>query len=399
MKALVLHRSTSKLSVIAAIPLKNIIHSIKFTQREFSTWSDNDDKIDDQFNLFYQRPINAERLKSIKKYITDSLFNNMNQEVLFPTSILMGIDVLENDFVEHEDRLIDITFLKNRNDILVVDGQHRMKALQELYDETTMSEDNRIILGDLKLNCTILINYDVWDQARIFADVNFKQKPVDKSLYYDIFGEFYDDKKSNNILYIAHQLGKFLNQDDKSPLKGFVKNFNTKLGFVSQAFITTSLMNLLGPRGVWNYIGNNFIDNPSYKNSVPNVMVGYFNVIKKQFDNYWPTDLKPSNSTILTKTTALGALVKLLGLIDDRLRKGLFPNFKQTDLIDLSVKEIEDVFTKVFTPFNTNTEEGKLLADKYFGEFSKYKGGGSVGLQSQLYKELANEIGIPIEKR
>lgn len=402
MKALMLHKSESKLAAIAAIPLKNIINSVQFTQREFSTWSENG-YVDRQFDLFYQRPINIERLRSLKKYISETLFSNENQEILFPTSILLGFDSIENDFNMDENGIVELNFIENRNDILIIDGQHRMKALQELYKEVEDSEDDKKIniLSNLKLSYTLLINYDIWDQAKIFADVNFKQKPVDKSLYYDIFGEFYDEKKSNNTLYIAHQLGKFLNTNSRSPLKGFVKDFNTKNGFVSQAFITSALMGLLGPRGPWNYISEKFNYNASYQTKLPDIIVGYFDVIKKQFNDYWPNDLSRQNSTILSKTTALGALFRLLGLIDDRLRKALLPGFDQINLIEKEPQEIEKIFNQIFIKFNqpSDYQQNITYKEQLFGNNSSYKGGGSAGQQAKLYKEMAKIIGIPLDKK
>lgn len=399
MKAIVLHKGESKLAIIAAIPLKYIINSVQFTQREFSTWSDNE-AIDTQFSKFYQRPTNLERLKSIRKYISESLYENSNQQILFPTTMLLALDLYENDINIDENDLVELNFIDHRNDILIVDGQHRMKALQSLYYEYEKNGDNKKfdILKDFKLNCTFLINYDIWDQARIFADVNFTQKPVDKSLYYDIFGEFYDEKKSNNTLYVAHQLGKFLNKNERSPLKGFVKDFRMENGFVSQAFLTSSLMSLLGPRGPWSYIDDNFKKDPSYQTKVPNIIVGYFNVIKREFHKYWPRDLNKQNSTILSKTTALGALIKLLGLLDDRLRKGLMPNYGKINLLELSQDEIEKTFTKIFEKFKDANEDTLITqVDRLFGENSSYLGGGSAGLQSKLYKEMAGIIGIPLK--
>jgi len=401
MKALILHKSENKIAVIAAIPFNNIIHSVQFTSREFSTWSEKG-QVDRQFDLFYQRPINNERLKSIKKYISETIFSNENDEILFPTSILLGIDLID-DLKIDDDGLFELDSLLNRDDILIIDGQHRMKALQELYNDIGWEGNDKKLktIRNLKLNCTLLINYDIWDQAKIFANVNFKQKPVEKSLYYDIFGEFYDEKKSNNTLYIAHQLGKFLNTSPKSPLKGFVKDFNTRNGFVSQAFITSSLLNLLSPRGPWNYISEKFNHDASYQTKVPNIIVGYFNVIREQFNKYWPHDLMNQNSTILSKTNALGALIKLLGLLDDRLKKGLVPDFPEIDLIEKSQQEIEAVFNKVFSKFDKNdtNHESNTLKEQLFGKDSKYRGGGSAGLQSQLYKEMAKIIGIPVDKR
>lgn len=403
-KAIELHKDKNHLILIAAIPFKELKDIIVFTQRSSSDWVD--DELKSEGRQYYQRPISSDRVKNIKKYIEDSIFNKEKfDQVLFPSSTILSFD-LDESKLEFMESVVDLTVPNEKESCLIVDGQHRMRAMIELYEEYNKhnlirSEVNKIL--EYKFNCTILIGYDLWEQAQIFADVNFNQKPVDRSLYYDIFGSAPRDGKNEkfNNLYVAHELGKFLNSSEKSPLKGFVKDFNSKEGFYSQAFFTQHIVKLLGFRGEWFRIIEDFKlgDNGlGFYKKLPKIFVAYYNVIKDVFPDYWPKGNKNKDATLLIKTTSMGALLRLLGRINEVLAYGLYQNKGKIDLIDLSMEELENLFKELFIVFNPETKEGKELADKFFGENSPYKGGGGAGLQSKLFRELAEVIGIPITK-
>ncbi|WP_307457960.1 DGQHR domain-containing protein [Chryseobacterium sp. SORGH_AS_0447] len=406
MKAIELYRNNDHIILVTAIKFKDLKNIVKFTQRMSSNWSD---KIfeNDESSKFYQRQTNEIRVKNIKKYILETLLENSETEILFPSSMILSINSDHNEFTKDKFNVVDFDLPGEQESCLIVDGQHRMKAMYELYkdlENKLFEENNRERILNYKFNCTILFGYDIWEQAKIFASVNFNQKPVDKSLYYDIFGEVpksgKDEKLSN--LYVAHELGKFLNSSSKSPLKGFVKNFISNSGFISQAFLTEQILTLLSSKGGWNDVVEDFKKNEQERldlhKKLPKVFVAYFNTIKNELSDYWPNSIEKKDSTILTKTTSLGAFLRLLGKINELFKLGLFPNYDKTDLKDLTLEELEEIFKDIFKSFNKNSVEGQELSKKYFGEDSNYKGGGSVGLQSKLYKELAKEIGIPLDK-
>lgn len=407
MKAIELYRNNDHIILVTAIKFKDLKNIVKFTQRISSNWSDNINK-NNESSKFYQRQTNEIRVRNIKKYISSTLLENNDTEILFPSSMILSINSDSNEFSKDDFNVIDFELPNEKESCLIVDGQHRMKAMFELYkdlENKLFEEENLKKILDYKFNCTILVDYDIWEQAKIFATVNFNQKPVDRSLYYDIFGEVpqsgKDEKLSN--LYVAHELGKFLNSSSKSPLKGFVRNFNLGNGFISQAFLTQQILRLLGPRGGWNDIVEDFkkIDEErlDLHKKLPKVFVAYYNTIKHELSDYWPNSIERKDSTILSKTTSLGAFLRLLGRINELFRLGLFPNYGKKDLKDLSIDELEAIFNDIFKPFSKNFDEGKKLSEKYFGKDSKYRGGGSMGLQNQLYRELAKEIGIPVDKK
>ncbi|MFC4163861.1 DGQHR domain-containing protein [Epilithonimonas zeae] len=401
MKAIELYSNKDHMILVTAIRFKDLKDIVKFTQRTTSNWSDNSEN--DERSKFYQRQTNEIRVGNIKRYISNTLFENNDSDILFPSSMILSISSDSIEFTKDLFNVVNFELPIEKQSCLIVDGQHRMKAMFSLYrdiESQFFSEKKLAKILNYKFNCTILVDYDIWEQAKIFADVNFNQKPVDRSLYYDIFGEapkFGKDEKLSD-LYVAHELGKFLNSSTKSPLKGFVKNFNSNDGFISQAFLTQQILRLLGSRGGWNDVVEDFKKDDQNRldlhKKLPKVFVAYFNTIKNELSDYWPKSIEKSDSTILSKTTSLGAFLRLLGRINELFKLGLFPNYDKKDLKDLTIEELEKIFNDIFKPFNKKTLEGKELSERYFGENSRYRGGGSAGLQSLLFKELAKEIGI-----
>ena len=100
----------------------------------------------------YQRRIKDDRIKDIKKFIRDAILNEYKGEqvsVIFPTAMLLASSI---------DRTFKMFDVVNLHDIYadlgnfyVVDGQHRLKAMQELYEEVTnriLPDDNDEVIKD-----------------------------------------------------------------------------------------------------------------------------------------------------------------------------------------------------------------------------------------------------------
>ena len=185
-------------------------------------------------NQPYQRRIKEDRIKDIKKFIRSAILNEKKGEqvsVIFPTAMLLATRIDRTFKMFETVSLNDI--IHQMEDFYVVDGQHRLQAMLELYNEVTATlfptEDENAIkqyLDHYVFNCTILLNFDLWEQAQVFADVNFNQAKVNKSLYYSIYGMNYSKNPSDwnrNYIFIAHSLVKFINNYETSPLKGCIK--------------------------------------------------------------------------------------------------------------------------------------------------------------------------------
>lgn len=281
---------------IANVKLIDLLKFVKYTQRT---------EIDEEN---YQREIEIDRVKKINYYILENIYNKLNGKNnnvlgLFPSSTILAVETNldyenEDEFLEFIEEIeedneninnIKISFFDNvsklriaeHKNVLIVDGQHRIYALDLLYQNSikgevvhTDSKGEKIKLdfikkfnsnleeGNFKMDsekvvsileefnfiCTFLIDFDLYQQSQIFASVNFNQKPVNKSIYYDIFGSVPDLK--NNDLNLAHNIVDNFKKSSDSELKSYINMLGKGKGLISQAFLIEAIRPYL-KSGIW----------------------------------------------------------------------------------------------------------------------------------------------------
>lgn len=345
-------------------------------------------------NEAYQRRIKDDRIKDIKKFIRDAILNEYKGEqvsVLFPTAMLLASRI-ERSFTLFE--TINLQQIYGEfGDFYVVDGQHRLKAMEELYDEVTNrlihDENDEVIkeyLNRYFFNCTILLNFDLWEQAQVFADVNFNQAKVNKSLYYSIYGMNYSKNPSDwnrNYIFIAHSLVKFINNFETSPLKGSIKMLGTGKGFISQAFLGEALMpHIRSPRGIWYVDPHILTEKPNYRFMAVELL-SYFAAVKAVLIDYWPKN--NIHQSILCKTTGIGAMIRLMAF----LHQTKMPQELKEDLLKTDKTAVHPQYTEFVMPLLM-----KLLpeAKDLFSLKGIYAGTGGKGLEHQLFVALQSQI-------
>ncbi len=343
-------------------------------------------------NELYQRRIKEDRIKKIKDFIRKVILMERNEEqvsVIFPTSLLLATRI-DKGFQIGE-QIEDEVFDKDIIEMYIVDGQHRLFAMEELYEDLTtvlpFNVDNIYIKEYLEkyvFNCTILLNFDLWEQAQVFANVNFNQTKVNKSLYYSIYGMNYSSNPidwNQNYMYIAHSLVKFMNNYEASPLKGCIKMLGTGKGFISQAFFADALMpHIRSPRGIW-YV------NPEYKNDKPNYrnmsveLISFFEAVKKTLSYYWPQN--DNHVSILCKTTGIGALVRLMAYLHQtKMDSNLELELKNKEKASVSSSYIDFI-----TPY---LKKLSIHGSRLFGLQGDFAGSGGKGLEHKLFEEMKN---------
>jgi DGQHR domain-containing protein len=189
------HPASDKLVIQALVPFKLLYDKAIFTQKSIEGLQlDDTDQTEVVKNTqYYQRKLNQERLKEIQKFIVDTILDEKDNNAvatLFPSSMILAVQKVE---LPQTKEYFDFEF--DDTPIYIVDGQHRMMAMKLLYERMTRPEfiqDDDIqyivhYLENYRFNATILVNYDLWEQGQVFVNVNFRQKPVNKSLYYEVF--------------------------------------------------------------------------------------------------------------------------------------------------------------------------------------------------------------------
>lgn len=397
MKAFVLNgnESQQKLLIQANIPFMELYKNASFTFMR--------DPINDPYemidkvphNEFYQRRTDPKRVREIARYIRKTVANQYGEygvATLFPTAMLVAASIDDTDFRVGESVNLDIDVL-NENSLYIVDGQHRLMGMKVLYEELTNSlmrsdEDEYLLryMQDYVFNCTILLNFDLWEQAQVFADVNFNQKKVDKSLYYTIYGMQYSTNPADynrNYIYIAHNLVKFMNTHPLSPLRGMIMMVGNKPGYtkalMSQACLAEALMNnIYSPRGIW-YVDNaQVVAKPSYR-FMSVELLSFFTCVRSVLEEQWPVN--GTHRSILLKTTGVWVLNKIMAYLHKfKMNDELKRLIKEADKSE-SLREYED-FARPYLE--------KLLPhqERLFGLKGAYSGTGGKGLAKQLFDEV-----------
>lgn len=380
----------------ALVPFVLLKDSVLFTCK--GNPNDNDAKVNTESNYkYYQRRIDLSRIKKIEDFIIDSILDerdNIILATLFPSSMILAINDDENDDKRDPQDATMYSFDLSRN-VFIVDGQHRMMAMMRVYNRLLEGaldldcEDRKYVLWyieNYKFNCTILVNYDLWEQGQVFINVNFKQKPVNKSLYYEIFGSEYRENKSDwkrNQTYLAHCLARSLNENPDSPYLGKVKMLGTGKGYISQAFIVESLLQNFRKDGIWEYDTNSSIRDVdiSYFSTE---LISYFFTIRTLFDVYWPKD-DETPATRICKSTAFGAFVRLMRDVREMEGNRLLKVLKESALEDRICDYYVHHVQRIFAPVVKHSE-------KLFGNNSEFANGSGKGTESKLYRMMAHLI-------
>jgi DGQHR domain-containing protein len=379
------------------VNFKDIKPYLRFTSRNLDI-EKQDNK--NQNNTLYQRILDESRVNQIYKFLNEHYNNEDANKILpFPTPVTLSI---ESEFIDEDpeqyfknnsavDSVIynnQLYINPNRKDkiFFIVDGQHRLAGIKEFTKINLFSASKQ----EISIYLTLLVNYDLSMQAQVFANINFKVKPVNKSLYYDIFGSLPDEY---NELTFAHMLVKRINKD--SEIGGLIKMLGTGSGTVSLAFMVETIVDELINKkshekpSLYDICQLYMKDQEKFKEKygkLGKLFVEYFKIIKEELPNTFPK--KESNGeyksssydSILMKTTGVFSLLKLLNHIDI---KGILEQ-NQTD------DEMKKSFVEKLRPILTVLKENEKVF--FSKEESEYASGGSRSLQQKLYKAIEGKL-------
>jgi DGQHR domain-containing protein len=171
-----------------------------------------------------QRRLQLERINSIRDFIMESDAN------FFANSILLCADVSrEEDFEEKyfklESEEIGYMDIPDSVKFMIIDGQHRLAGLFLAPEEK---------VDDIELSAGLLFNVSISTAAKLFSDINGKQKPVSRSLLYDLYDQM--DQPEIRELKLFHEMCQKFYTDKESPLYRQIKMLGIGSGAISQAF-------------------------------------------------------------------------------------------------------------------------------------------------------------------
>lgn len=248
-----------------------------------------------------QRGAQLKRLKEIKEYLEDvegflpnSLIIAINNKVIWDNGTKKQLyDTDGYELKKIFDDIYELTLYSNMVDAFIVDGQHRLGAFAFTEDET---------IDDYELPVTIFIEMEISLQAEVFGVVNSKQKPVNKSLLYDL-RELSDN--DDDSIKRCHAIAKWFNENENSPFYNKIKMLGTGYGSLSQSAFIDELVKYVEKRdGRYSY--RSFLKDVDNKLIIKR-LYDYFRAIKEIYgEDVWDD----TDNYVLTKTTGFGALMK-----------------------------------------------------------------------------------------
>lgn len=178
-----------------------------------------------------QRPLSPRRVQSIKEYI-------LQGNTFFNSFILNWTDV-HNKVTLGSGK---ISFPLIVAAAQAIDGQHRLAGLEDAVEEDATVGDRTVIV-------TMCIGLTTKQAATIFLNINTEQRPVPKSLLYDLFGEVGKDPK--HAINRARDIAQSLNDDPDSPLYKLIKFPGSPrgVGKIELSTFVTALKKGLEPDG------------------------------------------------------------------------------------------------------------------------------------------------------
>ncbi|MBO1927197.1 DGQHR domain-containing protein [Thiomicrorhabdus sp. 6S2-11] len=265
-----------------------------------------------------QRVLNKRRISDIKEFI-------LGGHTFFNSFILNWTD--ENYAPTFNDGLIELPIMNSSAQ--VIDGQHRIAGF-----EAAMEDDESV--GERDIIITLCMNLSTQKAAEIFLNINTEQKPVPKSLMYDLFGEVIDDE--SHAVNRSTDIARHLNDDPESPLYKLIKFPGSPrgVGSIELSTFVSSIKEHLKPGGTFGVYKLTTLDHQRV------VITNFFKSVKSFYSEQklWTSKTK---NPFLKAAGFNGAIDFLTGsLIQRCAEKGSFSVDTMNKVISF---ESEDILT------------------------------------------------------
>lgn len=183
-----------------------------------------------------QRVLNQGRINSIKTFTL--------QGGDYPNAVVLNW-VSQNNRLSSSDGTLEFTIGDGLAQI--IDGQHRIAGIRAAIEENKS-------LGRLELPVVIYRNLSTQECADIFLSINTEQKPVPRSLVFDLYGVA-SESVVDHAAVRARDIAMFLN-DSGSPYEGEIKmpGAAKRQGGIPLSSAVTGIKPLVEENGVFEQI-------------------------------------------------------------------------------------------------------------------------------------------------
>lgn len=181
----------------------------------------------------------------------------------------------------------------------MLDGQHRIAGLIEAVNQ-------KPDIADMEVLVSLFIGLNTKEAARIFLNINSEQKPVPRSLIYDLFGEAYDDPES--AITRVTDIISFLNETQESPYYGRVHypGKPNSQNLIDLAIMVNAMKPAFEQNGTFNQLQLCEIETQQ------KILLNFYTAIKNRYAEIWD---KPKENIFLRAAGFSGAFDFLTGTL------------------------------------------------------------------------------------
>jgi DGQHR domain-containing protein len=305
-----------------------------------------------------QRRLQIERINDIKDYIQSSSSN------FFPNSILLSVDVskieeFDKQYEVYEENETGYFTFPEETTFTVIDGQHRLAGLFISNEE---------IIQDFEIVAILLFNVSISTAAKLFADINGKQKAVNRSLIYDLYSQI--NVKELEEIKNFHVIAQKFYTDEKSPLFRQIKMLGIGKGAISQAFFIDYVMEAISDTDLVN----------TELQDIYTQLFYYFKAFQKVFPEDWPVPLEFKN-------------LEELDLHAEEVLRGRKSQLLKTNGFGAIVRLFPEIYKRSDKSFTSYLEIVSKLKGNINWTYTDFQGTGKK-MQNEIYGELRNVLHI-----
>jgi DGQHR domain-containing protein len=215
-----------------------------------------------------QRLLNKRRIKSIKEFVLEG--------GMFPNGIILNWT--SNELFKFNKNQLELTIGDKMAQI--IDGQHRIAGIRAALKENPE-------IGDIEMPTIFTKKLDTQRCAQIFLTINTEQKPVPKSLVYDLYAIAFPNR--DYTIERATDIADRLNQDPESPYQDYIKYPKARrmVGGIQLSTVVSHLKKFVQKKGEFEKYN---IVNLEYQ---VKLLINYFAVFETAYAQNWSRTLNP----------------------------------------------------------------------------------------------------------
>lgn len=211
-----------------------------------------------------QRILNPSRIGAIKEFTLAG--GN------YPSALVLNWVSKTNKITKKDGSII---FANEERSAQIIDGQHRIAGIRAAIDSNKS-------LRRLELPVVIYEGLTTQECADIFLSINTEQKPVPRSLVFDLYG-IASESVIDRASIRARDIAIFLNQDESSPYYQLIKlpNSAKKKGGIALSTAVNALKPLVSEKGDFE-----IVDIVEYQMQLK-IIQNWFSCLKSKYGPLW----------------------------------------------------------------------------------------------------------------